>query len=637
MELITITPERITTILDKIRNVKIAVYGDFCLDAYWLMDPRGSEISVETGKKAEATKKHYYSPGGASNIAANLAALKPRKILAIGVIGDDIFGRELTAQLNLLGIDTSSFILQKDHFDTYTFIKRYRDEEEDPRIDFGRYNERLLKTDQILIDRIGRALEKYDALIFNQQVPDSITHPSFIEKANSLFRKFDDKIILVDSRHYPGRFSGVWRKTNETEIARLNGEETGPSEYTPLSRLSAYGESTYQKDKKPVFITCGEWGIIVCDHEGSCRVPGIRFLTKLDPVGAGDTTLSALALSMAAGFTAREAAAFANLAAAVTVQKIFTTGTAGGGEILELSKDPDYIYRPDLAENIDLASYQPGTGIEICDPGLSGHTFPVKYAVFDHDGTISNLRKGWEKIMERTMIEAICGTGKPDEEDPRIKKIRNRVKNYIDRSTGIQTYLQMKTLEDMVHEFRIVPERDRRQAKDYKKMYLGVLMQVVNDRLQGIKSGQLHRNDFIVAGAVDFLKALKEKGVLLFLASGTDRPDVIQEAGILDYANLFEGGIFGSRDDISKFSKKLIIREISEKYNVKENQLMVAGDGPVEIMEGSKYKSLLIGVASDDQSPGRLNRQKRERLIKAGAALIIPDFTEYDKLLNWIQ
>ena len=89
------TEQRIQELLNKIHNVDIAVYGDFCLDAYWILDPEGSEESVETGEKAEAVSRHYYSPGGASNVAANMAALEPGSIRAIGSVGDDIFGREL--------------------------------------------------------------------------------------------------------------------------------------------------------------------------------------------------------------------------------------------------------------------------------------------------------------------------------------------------------------------------------------------------------------------------------------------------------------------------------------------------------------------------------------------------------------
>ena len=80
--------QRISEILARIKNVKIAVYGDFCVDAYWLLDPAGSEVSVETGLQAQAVARHYYSLGGASNVVANLAALEPSSIQVIGVIGE---------------------------------------------------------------------------------------------------------------------------------------------------------------------------------------------------------------------------------------------------------------------------------------------------------------------------------------------------------------------------------------------------------------------------------------------------------------------------------------------------------------------------------------------------------------------
>ena len=58
--------QRIKEISTSIRDVKVAVYGDFCLDAYWVLDPRGSEVSLETGLQARAVGRHYYSLGGAS-------------------------------------------------------------------------------------------------------------------------------------------------------------------------------------------------------------------------------------------------------------------------------------------------------------------------------------------------------------------------------------------------------------------------------------------------------------------------------------------------------------------------------------------------------------------------------------------
>ena len=128
---------QIHDILHKIQHVKIAVYGDFCLDAYWYMNPAGGEISAETGLHSKAVEKHYYSLGGASNVVGNLAALNPASIEVIGVIGDDIYGRELQRQLKELNVNINSLIIQEDNFDTVTFAKRILTGEEQSRIDFG--------------------------------------------------------------------------------------------------------------------------------------------------------------------------------------------------------------------------------------------------------------------------------------------------------------------------------------------------------------------------------------------------------------------------------------------------------------------------------------------------------------------
>ena len=328
--------DQIIEILQKINTVRIAVYGDFCLDAYWIMDPRGSEISVETGLQAEAVKHHYYSPGGASNIVANLSALKPAGIKIIGVIGDDIFGRELTSQLVRLNVDTSSLIIQKENFSTGTFVKKYLEDEEEPRLDFGVFNERSEATDNELLENLRTGLQNYDALIFNQQVPGSIPNKEFIDEANKLFKEFNDRIVLLDSRHYNSKFGNVFLKTNDAEIARLNGIDVNPNDIIPIKDVKQYGKNIYEQSMKPVFITCGSRGIVTIDSEGIHEVSGIKLSTKLDSVGAGDTTISALALSLAAGAKPGDAAIFANFAAAVTVQKLFTTGTASGEEILEI-------------------------------------------------------------------------------------------------------------------------------------------------------------------------------------------------------------------------------------------------------------------------------------------------------------
>ncbi len=628
--------ERIREIAERIRKVKVAVYGDFCLDAYWIMDPEGSEFSLETGKKAEAVRKHYYSPGGASNIAANLAALQPAEIKAIGVIGNDIFGRELASQLLKRNIDISGLVIQDQNFNTYTFTKKYIDEEEEPRIDFGIFNKRSQQTDDILIVRIREALQNSDILIFNQQFPGSITRPEFIDRVNELFLEFTDRIVLLDSRHYNEKFRHVYRKTNAEEIARLTGTAHMAGEKMTLKKTAERVQKVFKENGKPVFVTCGNKGIVTCDGKGIHVCPGIQFLKRLDTVGAGDTVISALGLCLAAGISTSESAEFANFAAAVTVQKLFITGTATPDEIEAISVDPDFIYNPDLAEDQSSAVYLPGTGIEICDDQFRDGEFNIRHAVFDHDGTISVLRSGWELVMEKIMINSITGGKTMDLRGNLLSKIRSRVIDYIEKSTGVQTIIQMQALVDMTGEFNLVPPEKRLDKFGYKKLYNQALLDHIRSRIVQVKENLFSREDFIVPGAVRFLNELKKRNIKLYLASGTDKEYVEEEASLLGYAELFDGGIYGALDDPERYSKKRVIENILLLNQMEGNQLIVFGDGPVEIRECRKQGGIAIGVASDEKKMTGIDPAKRSRLIKAGAHMVMTDFREFEPLLKYL-
>jgi rfaE bifunctional protein kinase chain/domain len=624
--------ERIKEIVARIRKVQVAVYGDFCLDAYWLLDPRGSESSVETGLQGRAVGKHYYSLGGASNVVANLVALEPAAIQVIGVIGDDIFGRELTRQLRQLNVDITYLVIQKENFDTVTFGKPYLEGDEQPRMDFGFFNKRTNQTDQMLLKGIHNALQAADALIVNQQVPGSITNESFIDQANALFEKFSDKIILLDTRHYGRKFKNIYRKTNELEAARLNGVDVKLDDVLAAEDVKKYAENLYRQFNKPVFLTRGPRGIITADSQGVYDIPGIQLLKKIDPVGAGDTVTSALALCLGAGVKPAEAAEFANFAASVTVQKLFQTGTASGQEILELGRDADYIYQPELATDRRRARYYGDTEIELCYQLIPFGR--IKHAVFDNDGTISTLRQGWEQIMAPVMIKAILGDKYQTASESLYHKVRNRVIDYIDKSTGVETIIQMQALVEIVKEFGIVPANKILDKFGYKKIYIDAMMELVNQRIAKFKRGELDITDYTIKGALEFLKALQQRGIKLYLASGTDHKDVVAEVTALGYAHFFDGRIYGALDDVAKYSKKMVIERIMRENNLQGPELAVFGDGPVELRESRKRDGLAIGIASDEIRRHGLNIEKRTRLVKAGAHIITPDYSQSQELLE---
>jgi rfaE bifunctional protein kinase chain/domain len=639
---------RIEEILGKIEQTRVAVYGDFCVDAYWMLDPKGSEVSEETGLQARAVRRHYYSLGGASNVVANLAALKPRSIQVVGVIGNDIFGRELRRQFEELGVDTTRLVVQNEDYDTVAFGKPYIEEREEPRIDFGFFNRRNAATDKALLEGIREALKTADAMIVNQQVPGSITNGAFIEGANRLFADCPNKPILLDSRHFGDRFKHIIRKINDREAARLNGVLLAHGENPSLDEVKRYAQNLHGWFGKPVFLTRGARGMLAIDGQGVHQIPGIQLLKKLDPVGAGDTVTSALALCLGAGVPPAEAAEFANFAAAVTVQKLFQTGTASGQEILAVAKDPDFIYQPELAESPRKAKCLPGTEIEIigewpvasdsrAGSRVTGHGSPsssIRHAVFDNDGTISTLRQGWEAIMAPVMIKAILGDCYETADETLYHKVREGVLDFIDKSTGIQTIVQMEGLVGMVREFGVVPAEKVLDRFGYKRIYNEALMEMVNERVAKLKRGQLDVTDFTVKGAVEFLQSLRDRGIALYLASGTDHADVVAEAEALGHARLFNGGIYGAVGDIDSCSKKMVLDRILRENHLRGPELAVFGDGPVELRESRKRGGLAIGIASDEVRRYGLNLDKRARLIKAGAHVLVPDFSQRDELLR---
>jgi hypothetical protein len=109
---------------------------------------------------------------------------------------------------------------------------------------------------------------------------------------------------------------------------------------------------------------------------------------------------------------------------------------------------------------------------------------------------------------------------------------------------------------------------------------------------------------------------------------------MLSESKALGYAELFDGGIYGSIGDIARDSKKLVIEQIMTENNLRGPELAVFGDGPVEIRECRKRDGIAVGVATDEIRRHGLNPEKRARLVKAGAQIIVPDFSQQDRLLK---
>ena len=218
----------------------------------------------------------------------------------------------------------------------------------------------------------------------------------------------------------------------------------------------------------------------------------------------------------------------------------------------------------------------------------------MEHAIFDHDGTISTLREGWEKIMEPMMLKAVLGNQNATADEKLFQRVKNRVREFIERTTGIQTIAQMHGLVELVREFGLVADGKILTAAEYKGIFNQELIALVNLRLAKLETGELDINDFTLKGAVPFLRALQHAGVRLYLASGTDENDVKREAQRLGYADVFDGGIYGSIGEVTKDAKKVVIERIIHEVNGAYDQLITFGDGPVEMRETKRHGAVAI-------------------------------------------
>lgn len=252
----------------------------------------------------------------------------------------------------------------------------------------------------------------------------------------------------------------------------------------------------------------------------------------------------------------------------------------------------------------------------------------LRAAVFDFDGTLSTLRHGWESVMRPMMLEYISGGQPPQPETAR------RVEEYIEASTGIQTIYQMKWLAGQVEQAGYArPERDEWW---YKDEYNRRLMVQVEERLEALESGQKGPEEFLIEGAPEFLQLLRSRGLELFLASGTDHRDVEREAGALGMAQYFSL-IKGAPERQAACSKEAVLRMLLEEKGIAGSELLLVGDGKVEIALGASIGAYTLGIASDEQLRHGLNPAKQARLVQAGADAVTGDFTSLSALLDWLD
>ena len=93
-------------------------------------------------------------------------------------------------------------------------------------------------------------------------------------------------------------------------------------------------------------------------------------------------------------------------------------------------------------------------------------------------------------------------------------------------------------------------------------MYNDRLMQKIEYRREELRQGKVSPEQYLVPGARAILESLRERGLKLYCASGTDEAYTLEEARLLEIDRYFDGRIYGARDDYKSFSKEILIRKM---------------------------------------------------------------------------
>ncbi len=250
----------------------------------------------------------------------------------------------------------------------------------------------------------------------------------------------------------------------------------------------------------------------------------------------------------------------------------------------------------------------------------------ARVCLFDFDGTISLIRSNWMDMMVPMMVEILLDlhTGESAVE------LRKVVEDFVWRLTGKQTMYQMIALADAITARGGTPK----EPLEYKKMYLDRLHARIHGRLEELRRRHVSPDNYLVPGARALIEALRDRGLVLYLASGTDQPYMREEAELLDVARYFEGRVYGALDDYKSFSKKILIERLIAASEFTGPQFLGFGDGYVEIENVKEVGGVAVGVATAEPECLTVDEWKRQRLAGVGADFIIPNFLYRDELLT---
>ena len=305
-------------LIARFSKVKILIIGDVMLDRYWWGSV--SRISPEAPVPVVQLEKTSLAPGGAANVAVNIAALGAAPHL-IGVVGDDDEGKFLSEILNKSNISPDLLLKLKER-PTTVKTRIVAHNQHVVRIDNEKTNFLESEQEETLWRSIENELNKVDLVVISDYAKGLLSR-SLLLRLITMARA-NNKHILIDpkGKDYT-KYAGATLLTPNRREAR---EACNFEDQQVIDDVAAAGKTLISElGLEALLITQGENGMTLFQNGEK----PIHFQTKArtvyDVTGAGDTVIAALAVAMAAGANLLQAAELSNISAGLVVEEVGTT------------------------------------------------------------------------------------------------------------------------------------------------------------------------------------------------------------------------------------------------------------------------------------------------------------------------
>lgn len=307
--------DRLAQVLGKFDGLRVLVVGDLMVDEHiWgttsRVSPEAPVLVVDAAGEPELL------PGGAANVVNNIRALGGSAAV-IGVIGDDSYGRELDRNLAGAGVDTSGLVVDPERVTTRKTRIWVSHRQQVVRVDWESRESISGDVARQIVERIKTELPECDAMILSDYNKGMLT-PYVASQAVQIANRLG-KICAVNPK--PMNVGG-FRGASLIVLNQSEAEAVASAKLVDEDAVMTVGnEMLTDLEAGCLVITRGAVGLSVFDPNSAETITAVP-TEVYDVAGAGDTVISAITLSLAAGATSFEAAKIGNSAGGASVRKV---------------------------------------------------------------------------------------------------------------------------------------------------------------------------------------------------------------------------------------------------------------------------------------------------------------------------